>query len=162
MKCHECSKPYPMKNQNPEGSCTPPVLQINNEPEVVLFHRKDFPASLGDETTNPPQIGEYRNILLVYEATGTAYLFNSDGVPTLLTNKDAVTRLENLISEEAVTRARADELLRIITDEQGLVIQGKQNQLIAGTGISIVGNVISVDADYINSLIQQALAQSGQ
>lgn len=151
-----------MKNQNPEGGCTPPVLQINNEPEVVLFHRKDFPASIGDETTNPPRIGEYRNILLVYEATGAAYLFNSDGVPTLLTNKDAITRLENLITTETADRETADQLLRDMVDEMGTALQNKQNQLIAGPGILIVGDTISVDPDYINSLIQQAIAQLGQ
>ena len=151
-----------MKNQNPEGHCTPPVLQINNEPEVVLFHRIDFPASIGDETEYPPQIGQYKNILLVYEATGATYLFNSDGVPTLLTNKDAVTRLERLLAEEAETRSRADELLRTITDELGVAIQGKQNQLTAGTGISIVDDVISVDSTYLNEAIQQAISQLGQ
>ncbi len=78
---------------------TPPVVEINNPSEVVLFHRKDFPASLGDDTTNPPMQGQYRNILLVYEANNHAYLFNSDGIYTEISAMDGVSvtsiRLDN-------------------------------------------------------------------
>lgn len=82
--CKECHKQYSQMNKNPEGGCTPPVLQINNPPEVVLFHRRDFPASLGDDVANPPQYGAYKNTLLYYEANGHSYLYDSDGIYTPL------------------------------------------------------------------------------
>lgn len=73
-------------NKNAEGGCTPPVLEIHNPPEVVLFHKVLFPASMGDDVLNPPKdfIGKYKNILLVYEANGHVYLFDSDGLYTPL------------------------------------------------------------------------------
>lgn len=60
----------------------PQAIQVVGPSDIVLFHRVDVPASLGDDTTNPPVQGEYHNILLVYEANGHAYLYNSDGIYT--------------------------------------------------------------------------------
>lgn len=75
-------------NKSPEGGCTPPVIQINNDPGCVLFHKVVFPASIGDDTTNPPSefIGKYKNVLLVYEANNRSYMFSSDGMYTQLNN----------------------------------------------------------------------------
>lgn len=44
-----------------------------------------IPASMGDDTTVPPVIGKYHNVLLNYEANNKSYLYSSDGIPTLLT-----------------------------------------------------------------------------
>lgn len=63
-------------------SNTPKVLQIESKEAPVLFHRIDVPSSMGDDISNPPVQGQYKNILVVYEANGHAYLFNSDGVYT--------------------------------------------------------------------------------
>lgn len=61
---------------------TPKVLEIKCPGEVTLFHKVLVPAEMGDETTNPPEVGQYRNVLLTYEATGVSYMFSSDGIPT--------------------------------------------------------------------------------
>lgn len=60
----------------------PQAIQVVGPSEIVYFHRVDVPAALGDDITNPPVQGDYKNILLVYEANGHAYLYNSDGIFT--------------------------------------------------------------------------------
>lgn len=78
---------------------TPKVLEIHNHECPVLFHRVIVPAAIGDDETNPPRNGQYRNVLLVYEANGHVYLFSSDGIPTLISDGgqgvDDYNELEN-------------------------------------------------------------------
>ncbi len=70
-----------------EKDCnTPKVLEIHNHECPVLFHRVIVPAAMGDDETNPPRNGQYRNVLLVYEANGHVYLFSSDGIPTFISD----------------------------------------------------------------------------
>lgn len=70
-----------------EKDCnTPKVLEIHNHECPVLFHRVVVPAAIGDDETNPPRNGQYRNVLLVYEANGHVYLFSSDGIPTFISD----------------------------------------------------------------------------
>lgn len=77
-----CEKP---KNGSAKTkNMTPKVLQINNPPEVVVFHKVNIPASMGDENDIFPENGLYRNTLLHYDANGHAYFYSSDGIPTLL------------------------------------------------------------------------------
>lgn len=97
VKCKECEAKH--EKHECEGN-TPQVLQIENKPEVVLFHRVDVPASMGDDVANPPMQGQYRNILLVYEANNHAYLFNSDGLYTSITGPQGApgtTVFDNLL-----------------------------------------------------------------
>lgn len=61
---------------------TPKVVEIACPDAPTLFHKVLIPAEMGDETTNPPKNGDYRNVLLTYEATGVSYMFSSDGIPT--------------------------------------------------------------------------------
>lgn len=65
---------------------TPKVLEIHNHECPVLFHRVVVPAAIGDDETNPPRNGQYRNVLLVYEANKHVYMFSSDGIPTLISD----------------------------------------------------------------------------
>ena len=78
---------------------TPKVLEIHNHECPVLFHRVVVPAAIGDDETNPPRNGQYRNVLLVYEANGHVYLFSSDGIPTFISDGeqgvDDYNELEN-------------------------------------------------------------------
>lgn len=83
MTCNQCNDSGPKKMKC--GHCTPPVIEIKNPPEVVIFHRVDVPASMGDETDYPPEAGLYKNVLLVYEINNNAYLYSSDGIPTKVT-----------------------------------------------------------------------------
>ena len=89
MGCN-CGKP------KCDGHCnaSPAVLQINNPSECVLFHKVEIPASMGNEITIPPEPGLYKNVLLYYEATGNAYFYSSDGIPTPISYTD-YTRLTN-------------------------------------------------------------------
>ena len=93
---------------------TPKVVEIKCPGRVVLFHQVNIPAEMGDETTNPPQIGEYRNVLLVYEATGATFLYSSDGTFVRIANRDELIRL---IEAEAETRQEADEGLQEQIDD---------------------------------------------
>ena len=73
-----------------DGSCSclpPKVVPVQADGCPILFRRVEIPASVGDETTDPPVAGKYRNVLLVYEATGSAFLYSSDGIPTQLPQK---------------------------------------------------------------------------
>ena len=43
-----------------------------------------IPASLGDETSVPVENGRYYNTIVKYEANGNHYLYDENGVPTIL------------------------------------------------------------------------------
>lgn len=89
-ECKKCSE-MPMKK--PFKCDLPQAVQILNPSEVVIFHRIDVPASLGDDETNPPVQGEYKNVLLVYEANNHAYMYNSDGIYTRITGVQSFDEL---------------------------------------------------------------------
>ena len=68
----------------PKDCNTPKVLEIHNNECPVLFHKVLVPAAMGDDINNPPKNGQYRNVLLVYEANDHVYLFSSDGILTFI------------------------------------------------------------------------------
>lgn len=110
--CPKCNEPDKMVL-----GCPPKIVQINNPPEVVFFHRVDIPAAMGDDTTYPPENGLYRNVLVVYEANDNAYLYNSDGIPTKLTAniedlENQVEDLDEALQEESEARLETDIALR--------------------------------------------------
>ena len=76
----------PKCNCKKDKCLSPAVLQINNQDCPTVFHKVTFPAAMGDDETNPPRNGQYRNVLLVYEANGHVYMFSSDGIPTLISD----------------------------------------------------------------------------
>ena len=80
MTCNACGD-GPKKKDH---SFTKAVVEINNPETLILFRKVVIPASMGDDTTVPPAIGKYRNVLLSYEANNRLYLYSSDGIPTLL------------------------------------------------------------------------------
>lgn len=75
-------------NCEKDNSLPPAVLQINNQECPVVFHKVVVPAAMGDDIDNPPRNGQYRNVLLQYEATKHVYLFSSDGIPTYISDGD--------------------------------------------------------------------------
>lgn len=78
MTCDACGeKPKKMNKGFPKA-----VVEINNPETLVLLRKVVIPASMGDETAFPPAIGKYFNVLLHYEASGSNYLYSSDGIPT--------------------------------------------------------------------------------
>lgn len=109
----------------PCGCGIPPVpgfpeagLEIIKKEPPVQFHKKVFPASLGDETSYPPNTLDYKNIILEYEASGNVYIYSSDGIPTKINGVDASEFLQKLealgtqISEETVNREEADKAMQ--------------------------------------------------
>lgn len=61
----------------------------------LIFKKTVIPAIVGNDDVVPPENGAFCNMLVVYEATGNAYLYSSDGIPTLLSVTD-YARLNNL------------------------------------------------------------------
>lgn len=104
----------PCKPTNPEN-----LREVVKCVEPTLFHKVERPASLGDDTATPPEDLDYKNVLLVYQANGHAYLYSSDGVPTFIsyTKSDAdISLLEEALHElqanlanEVLERSEADE-----------------------------------------------------
>ena len=116
MTCKACGEePHKCNCKNHDSCMSPAVLEIVNNPEFSTFCKVVIPASAGDEKTNPPLPGLYRNVLLSYEATGEAYLYSSDGIPTKLTDRDTIERLNQLI---ASTHIRIDGVVKMVDDER--------------------------------------------
>ena len=80
-----------------------------HEPNALIFRKIVIPASVADDRVNPPKNGEYCNQLVYYEASGNAYLFSSDGLPTLMT-ADVAEIVAGLKKE---TAERKEEDLKI-------------------------------------------------
>lgn len=84
-KCSSCGEaPHKCSCKNKEF--TKAVIEIDNPEQITLMRRVVIPASMGDDTTVPPTIGKYHNVLLYYEANQKSYLYSSDGIPTQLVN----------------------------------------------------------------------------
>lgn len=96
MGCN-CGKP---KCDGQCGCKSPAVLQINNPPEYITFHKVSVPAAMGDSTTNSPAVGKYKNVLLYYEADQTSWLYSTDGIPTKL-SQNIVGIPKNIASPDA-------------------------------------------------------------
>lgn len=104
------------KSSSKNRSFTKAVVEINNPSKITTLRKVVIPTSLGDETTIPPAIGEYRNVVLYYEATKNVYLYSSDGIPTLVTTDtsdidEAIAELQAGLAEETENREDADSEL---------------------------------------------------
>lgn len=131
MGCN-CGKP---KCDGQCGCKSPAVLQINNPPEYITFHKVSVPAAMGDSTTNPPAVGKYKNVLLYYEADQTSWLYSTDGIPTRLTN--GITNYEDAIN---LPEINGNTLIGDKASEE----LGLQDKLTAGENIQISDeNIIS-------------------
>lgn len=70
------------KKPRKECELPSPVLEIKNEECPILFHTIEVEGTIDD---NPATIGAYRNVLVSYKADGTKVMYNSDGVPSVMT-----------------------------------------------------------------------------
>lgn len=79
----------------------------------MIFRKVVIPASVDDDSKNPPKNGAYHNAIVVYEATGNAYIYSSDGIPTkVTTNLDDISGLiAEAVGEEAAERIAADNAI---------------------------------------------------
>lgn len=120
MSCN-CGKP------KCDGKCgfSPAVLQINNR-ECVLFSKVSVPASMGDETTFPPEIGKYKNVVLYYEATKASFLYTSEGMPIRIS-------------------ADPESIPIATTTTAGGIIVGDGLEVTPGGVVSVAGGIITID-----------------
>lgn len=127
------------------------VVEITNPENIVLFRRVVIPATMGDETDVLAAVGKYRNVILEYEASGSVYVYSSDGVPTKLTlNIDELEeRLNTRVDQEV-----AEEV------EAGLA--SKQDVLIEGDNITIENNVISAESTTYSDFVGATGAEAGE
>ena len=82
MGCPDCPK-----KQNHQSYCdhdTKSTVFIEGNTEIIMFRKVVIPASMGDETDVPVEVGKYRNVILEYEANKNVYIYSSDGVPSRL------------------------------------------------------------------------------
>ena len=108
MACKECGKTNCTCGK--DHCSSPAAIQINNT-ETVLFRKVLIPASMGDETTNPPVPGAFCNALVVYEATNAVYLYSSDGVPTRIDGMGSTKEIWEAIHGEEDARKDADDAI---------------------------------------------------
>lgn len=83
MSC-PCEKPVEFPKEKVCGENTPPVIQIDSKECPILFHTMVISAAEGDINSIPPTIGAHKNLRVYYEANRTSYLYDSDGVPQVL------------------------------------------------------------------------------
>lgn len=130
MTCNACG-------EKPKKTCndfTKSVIEINNPEQITLMRKVTVPASMGDDTTVPPVVGKYHNVLLYYEANHKSYLYSSDGIPTQLVNGmtdyEAAVNLPQINGNTLIGNKTGDQL-------------DLQNKLTAGDNVTIENNVIS-------------------
>lgn len=76
-----------------------------------IFRKVVIPASIDDDSKNPPKNGAYHNVIVVYEATGNAYIYSSDGIPTRVSADvgDIDGKIAKAVGDEAEIRSAADQ-----------------------------------------------------
>ena len=146
MACDACGD----KPKNESKYFPKAVVEINNPEYLTLFRKVVIPVSMGDDTDIPPAIGKYYNVLLVYEANNHAYLYSSDGIPTLLTSdveqdlEEKIDTVAGNLQTETVNRQNADIALdnRLTTVEgvAATAVQPAAINKIFMTDISIGAN----------------------
>lgn len=107
MECKTCGNKKP---KNDAKDFTKAVIEIDNPEQLVLLRKVSVPASLGDDTTYPPKIGQYHNVILSYEANDAIYLYSSDGMPVKVTANIAAAM--QAIAQETADREHADAVLQ--------------------------------------------------
>lgn len=137
MACESCGD----KPKKCNKDFTKAVIEIDNPEQITLMRKVTIPASMGDDTTVPPVVGKYKNVILYYEANSKTYIYSSDGIPTQLVN--GVTDYEAAVN---LPQINGHTLLGNKTATQ----LGLQDKLTAGENISIDGNnvISAVDTTY--------------
>lgn len=160
---------------------TPEVVEITNKECPVLFHKTTIQAARGDDSVGSPVApsnGDYRNMLVEYEANGHLYIYSSDGIYTRVDNDAKVfneligrpkydgkpmtsdtdipsvekLREDMTASDEALADAISLEARERREADNSLSarINSKQNKLTAGDNITISGDTISASVPTVN------------
>jgi hypothetical protein len=132
MTCKSCGD----KPKKCDKDFTRTVVEIDNPEQITLMRKVTVPASMGDDTTMPPVVGKYHNVLLNYEANNKTYLYSSDGIPVQLNN--GVTDYEAAVN---LPQINGHTLLGNQTGPE----LGLQNTLSVtpDTGLKLENNVLS-------------------
>lgn len=118
---------------------TPPVIEVNSHEMPVLFHTINIPASMGDISTLPPTPGAYRNTRVHYEVDNQSYLYDSDGIPQLLSGGESgVTTVNGMAGAVilsaadvgALTEAQLDARLSYADTAPTTTTEGTLGQII--------------------------------
>lgn len=138
MACKGCGEAD--GHHKPGCGFSPAVLQITNK-DCTLFHNVTIPAIMGDEKEVPPTNGLYKNVLLYYEASGNAYFYSSDGIPTKLTY--ATTDYNALTNKPTIN---------------GVTLEGNQSSSSLGLSITIDSELSETSTNPVqNSTIYAAI-----
>ena len=62
-KCNSCGE-APHKCSCKNKDFTKSVIEIDNPEQITLMRKVVIPVSMGDDTTVPPVVGKYHNVLL--------------------------------------------------------------------------------------------------
>lgn len=151
--CAECGG-------KPAGKPTPRVLEIvNNRKNTTIFHKVPYPASLGVPTDEEVKGLQYSNVLLVIEANNDAWLFSSDGVPTLLTRGDwqlLQDRVDQFDEEVQEVIRKANEALELAEETSEFAhAESKALRDITGALQRNLEQEVSDRTEAINDLKQQ-------
>lgn len=103
-----------------------------HEPNALIFRKIVIPASIDDDSVNPPKNGAYCNALVYYEATGNSYIYSSDGIPTKISTSlnDIDKMIDEAVGEEAEERKEEDQK---IWDEIEVIEAGSDVVDVVGT-----------------------------
>ena len=103
-----------------------------HEPNALIFRKIVIPASVDDDSVNPPKNGAYCNALVYYEATGNSYIYSSDGIPTKVSTSlnDINKMIDEAVGEEAEERKEEDQK---IWDEIEVIEAGSDVVDVVGT-----------------------------
>lgn len=103
-----------------------------HEPNALIFRKIVIPASIDDDSVNPPKNGAYCNALVYYEATGNSYIYSSDGIPTKISTSlnDIDKMIDEAVGEEASERKEEDQK---IWDEIEVIEAGSDVVDVVGT-----------------------------
>lgn len=134
-RCNACGE-SPQKCSCKNKDFTRNVVEINNPGCVTLMREISVPASMGDDTTYPPVVGKYRNVLVRYEANSKTYLYSSDGIPVQLNN--GITDYEDAINLPQINGVT----LKGNKSGDDLGLQNKLS-VDTSTGLSINGDELS-------------------
>ena len=76
-----------------------------------IFRKVVIPASVDDDTKNPPKNGAYCNAIVYYEASENSYIYSSDGIPTRVSADlgDIDAKIAKAVGDEAELRETADQ-----------------------------------------------------
>lgn len=139
MTC-PCEKKDPQMNKC--GANTPPVLKIDAKDCPVLFHTVNIPATSKEQPAKP---GDYRNARVTY-TDGISYLYDSDGIPQLLSNGGGAGAVESVNGKTGAVVLNADDV-DAASKEEANRLQSEIDAIVVSSDVKdVVGTKAELDA----------------